>query len=584
MPIMKSLLRLRDFRLLVTGEGVSLLGDQFYFIALPWLVLQLTSSVALLGLVLALQGVPRAAFMLVGGAVTDRFSPRRVMIGSNLARLGLVVLLAVLVLNGAAGVVTVAVIALAFGAADGFFFPAQSAIVPQLAGERQLTAANATVQGLDQVAQFIGPVLAGALIASFVGGRGGLEGVGFALIVDAATFVVSLVLLAFMEVDARAAARERGTQTRAEDGSVWGSIGAGLSYMWADPLLRMLLVLILAVNFLAVGPLLVGVPALAKLRLAGGAQAFGAIMSAFGGGSLAGLAVAGAARRPPARLLGHVLLAVCAAFVVGLVGLGLAHSLVGAVIPAACMGFAAGYLTVSFFAWIQARTPQRLMGRMMSLIIFASVGLVPLSQAVSGVVASRSVTGLLVGAAVLLSLVVARAWFVPSLRAMGLELGGPPSASAMPDGDQQHPREDEGRAQPLRQLERLVEDEVGGEELGRDEGQAHADHVGAGDRPVPHDAGEAELHAEPEEAADDLPEDEGAQPVGMPGGGETDGGTHVEGLVEHHDEEEKAGLQPQEGGDRGFEPGRQTQAAKHHGHPPVRSAESIVRAPNSEAP
>ncbi len=581
---MMSLLRIRDFRLLVTGEGISLIGDQFYFIALPWLVLQLTSSVAVLGLVLALQGIPRAAFMLVGGALTDRLSPRRVMMGSNLARLGLVTLLAVLVLNGAVGVVTVGAIALAFGAADGFFFPAQSAIVPQLAAERQLTAANATVQGLDQVAQFIGPVLAGALIAAFVGGRGGLEGVGFALIVDAATFVVSLVLLALMEVDARASARERSAQARAADGSVWGSIRAGLSYMWADPLLRMLLVLILAVNFLAVGPLLVGVPALAKLRLAGSAQAFGAIMSAFGGGSLAGLAVAGAARRPPARLLGHVLLAVCAGFALGLVGLGLAHSLAGAVIPAACMGFAAGYLTVSFFTWIQARTPQRLMGRMMSLIIFASVGLVPLSQAASGVVAARSVTALLVGAAALLSLVVACAWFAPSLRAMGLELAGPPRGSVMPEGDQHHAHEDEGGAQPLRELERLVEDEVGGEELRRDEGQADAHHVGAGNRPVAHDAGEGQLHAEPEDAADDLPDNESTQPIGVPGGGEADGGTHVESLVEHDDDDEEASLQTHEGGDRGLEPGRQAEAMKRHGHPPVRAAEPIVRAPNSKAP
>ena len=92
-----SLLRIRDFRLLFAGEGISLIGDQFYFIALPWLVLQLTSDAAVLGIVVALQGIPRAAFMLVGGAVTDRFSPRKVMMGSNLARLGLVTLLAALV-------------------------------------------------------------------------------------------------------------------------------------------------------------------------------------------------------------------------------------------------------------------------------------------------------------------------------------------------------------------------------------------------------------------------------------------------------------------------------------------------------
>ncbi|HZK15112.1 MAG TPA: MFS transporter [Solirubrobacterales bacterium] len=465
---MTSVLRIRDFRLLFTGEGVSLLGDQFYFIALPWLVLQLSASTVVLGAVLALQGVPRAAFMLVGGAVSDRFSPRRVMIGSNVARLTLVALLGALVLGGAVHTWMLFVVAAAYGVADGFFYPAQSAIVPELAATDQLSAANAFVQGLDQVAQFVGPVLAGLLIAILARGRVGLEGVGFALAIDAATFVVSIALLTLMRVDARAPRRGvvelvDGTvvgpvaegQADAAPSALWDSIKEGLSYMWADPLLRVLLLLILAVNFLAVGPLLVGVPALADQRLPGGAQAYGAIMSAFGGGSLAGLAVAGVVRRPPARLIGHVLLGVCALFGVGIAVLGFAQSLAAALVPAAFMGFAAGYLMVSFFTWVQARTPQRLMGRMMSLIIFASVGLVPVSQALSGAVASWSLTGLFVIAAVLLSLVVGRAWFVPSLRSMGMEMATQPVgvASTVPDSDQHEADEHERRADPLRHLE-----------------------------------------------------------------------------------------------------------------------------------
>jgi len=463
-----SVLRIRDFRLLFTGEGVSLLGDQFYFIALPWLVLQLSASTVVLGAVLALQGVPRAAFMLVGGAVSDRFSPRRVMIGSNVARLTLVALLGALVLGGAVHTWMLFVVAAAYGVADGFFYPAQSAIVPVLAATDQLSAANAFVQGLDQVAQAVGPVLAGLLIASLARGRVGLEGVGIALAIDAATFVVSIASLTLMRVDARAPRRGvvelvDGTvvgpvaegQADAAPSALWDSIKEGLSYMWADPLLRVLLLLILAVNFLAVGPLLVGVPALADQRLPGGAQAYGAIMSAFGGGSLAGLAVAGVVRRPPARLIGHVLLGVCALFGVGIAVLGFAQSLAAALVPAAFMGFAAGYLMVSFFTWVQARTPQRLMGRMMSLIIFASVGLVPVSQALSGAVASWSVTGLFVIAAVLLSLVVGRAWFVPSLRSMGMEMATQPvgAASTVPDSDQHEADEHERRADPLRHLE-----------------------------------------------------------------------------------------------------------------------------------
>src|SRR5258708_31668447 len=92
-------LSVRNFRLLWIGEGISLLGDQFYMIALPWLVLQLTGSGLALGTVLALAGIPRAVFMLVGGAFVDRFSPRAVIMTSNFARLPLVGLLSPLVLT-----------------------------------------------------------------------------------------------------------------------------------------------------------------------------------------------------------------------------------------------------------------------------------------------------------------------------------------------------------------------------------------------------------------------------------------------------------------------------------------------------
>ena len=75
----KTLLGIKNFRLLWVGEGISLVGDQFYIIALPWLVLQMTGDPLAVGGVLAVAGIPRALFMLIGGALTDRFSPRKIM-------------------------------------------------------------------------------------------------------------------------------------------------------------------------------------------------------------------------------------------------------------------------------------------------------------------------------------------------------------------------------------------------------------------------------------------------------------------------------------------------------------------------
>src|SRR5258708_25883139 len=157
-------LSVRNFRLLWIGEGISLLGDQFYMIALPWLVLQITGSALALGTVLALAGIPRALFMLVGGAFVDRFSPRAVMIVSNLSRLILVGLLSALVLTNNVRLEMLYVFALAFGLADAFYFPAQSAIVPQLLPKDKLQAGNVFVQGTAQLSLVLRPVLAGGLV------------------------------------------------------------------------------------------------------------------------------------------------------------------------------------------------------------------------------------------------------------------------------------------------------------------------------------------------------------------------------------------------------------------------------------
>src|SRR5262245_59136331 len=93
-------LAIRNFRLLWLAEGVSLLGDQFHYVALSWLTLQITGSGLALGTVLMVSAIPRLLFMLVGGAISDRISPRTLMLASNLLRGVVVGILALLVAFG----------------------------------------------------------------------------------------------------------------------------------------------------------------------------------------------------------------------------------------------------------------------------------------------------------------------------------------------------------------------------------------------------------------------------------------------------------------------------------------------------
>ncbi len=357
---MGDIFRNRDFRLLWSGEAVSLLGDQFYMIALPWLVLTLTGNAFAIGTVLALVAVPRAVFMLVGGALTDRMSPRTIMLCSNVSRLFLVAALAGLTIAGLIELWMLYTFALLFGLADAFFFPAQSAMIPRLLGADRLQTGNAIIQGTAQLSVFLGPVLAGTLIALLDGqGAGaapgaapGLLGIGIAFLVDAGSFLVSAITLGMIRLPggAQAAAeavpaagqlppgglrpREPGAPATptphaadAPKPGLFSSIGAGLALVWGDKTLRYYFGLIALVNLLMTGPISVGIPVLAETRFDGGAAAYGIILSAFGGGSLVGVVVAGARKRPAARRFPMIMLGLTGSMGVGLALLGMLTSL-----------------------------------------------------------------------------------------------------------------------------------------------------------------------------------------------------------------------------------------------------------------
>ena len=384
----------RNFRLFWLGEAISLIGDQFQLIALPWLVLQLTGDSVAMATVLALAGIPRAVFALVGGALTDRFSPRAVMLISNLVRMSLVAIMAVLILIGMLPLWAIYIFALAFGLADAFFYPAQNAIVPQLVGKDQLQLGNSIIQGTMQLSLFGGPVLAGLIIASFSdNASASTTGIGVAFAVNAVTFLASALTLWAMRV----APSQESADDDAEQQNVIQAIGEGLRTVWNEPVLRTIFILIAAANFLIIGPIDVGVPTLAQTQLAEGAAAFGIIMSAFGGGSLIGLALAGGLPRPPQRIMGLVLTVVWSMMGLALAAMGLFTSTPLLAAAAFVMGISNSYVVILFITWLQLIIPEAMMGRIMSLLMFVSVGLLPLSMAVSGWVSEWNLNVLFIG-------------------------------------------------------------------------------------------------------------------------------------------------------------------------------------------
>jgi MFS family permease len=413
---LQALLSNRNFKFLWIGEGISLIGDQFYMIALPWLVLQLTGDALKMSTVLALAGIPRALFMLVGGAITDRFKPRRVMMVSNILRMGLVAILAVLVVSSVIQVWMLYAFALVFGLVDAFFFPAQNAIVPGLVDEDQLQTANAIIQGTMQLSLFVGPVLAGYMISVLDNSAANqvsasLHGIGIAFAVDALSFLASAIALWQIQAGERSHINE-------EDISIWESILAGLVYVWNDVTLRTFFFIIAMMNFLVTGPISVGIPVLANSKLADGAAAFGILMSAYGGGSLLGIALAGTLPKPPEKRMGILLGIVSSGIGLGVMGLGLITTTPAGAILTLFTGASNGYVAITFITWLQKRTKKEMIGRIMSLLMFSSAGFGPISVMITGAVIDLNLSGVFLTAGGLMSLSVLVMILNPDIRSI----------------------------------------------------------------------------------------------------------------------------------------------------------------------
>lgn len=379
-------LRRRNFLLLWSGGGASMLADQLSLVALAWLSLQLTGSPLTVGGVLTAAAIPRGVLMLLGGTVADRIGGQSLSLLTAAARVITMGLLAGLVLAQVVQLWEVYVLAFAFGVADAFYGPARGSLVPRTVDSEQLEAAN-SLSGITQaLTGLLGPALGGLLVAR--------AGTGYALAADASCFVFVTVTTAAMRFEPLVVEAAGGAR------AILGDVVAGLRYVLGDPLLRTLLLIGTTMNFAAAGPVDVGLAALARQRL-GGAVGLGIMLGAFGAGSLVGAVLAGV--RPSRRIMPPLL---GAAFLVGVLMplIGIAPNVPVVVALDGLAGVAAGAAGVGISAWVMRRTDPAMMGRTVAALSLMSYGVTPFSLAAAGAVAQVSVPLLFAGAGALLVL------------------------------------------------------------------------------------------------------------------------------------------------------------------------------------
>lgn len=407
-------LRERQFRLLFAGRTISLVGGAIAPVALAFAVLDLTGSKTDLGLILAAREIPLIVFLLAGGIWADRLPRNHVMVGANVVSGLSQAVTAALLITGNAEVWHLAALAAVNGASTAFFFPASAGIVPQTVPLSLLQQANALLQLAMNTAMIGGAAVAGFLVAGV--------GPGWAIAVDAATFLVAASLIASMRLPE--VVREEATSFLHELGAGWREFRSR-PWLWSIVLQFSVLLMVVLGSFTVLGPVV------ADEEL-GGPTAWGLILTGWSIGLFAGGLIG--LRYRPRRMLLAATLAILA-LPLPLVALGFPLS-----VPAiAATAFVAGVGNEMFgLLWhttMQQEIPVDRLSRVYSYDALGSIGLVPLGYALAGPAAEAfGVRATLWGAAAIATAVTLAVLLVRDVRTLERRVTPSPSPAIVVPG------------------------------------------------------------------------------------------------------------------------------------------------------
>jgi MFS family permease len=361
----------RNYRLLAGGTSVSLLGDGLFLVALAWQVYTMSDAPTALATVGIAMTIPTITCLLIGGAVSDRFDRRLVMLTADTVRAVVLAALATLAIAGALTFWELLAIAVVYGAATAFFNPASDALVPQLLPAGELAQANSLDQLIRPLAlRLAGPALGGLMV--------GAIGAGWTFALDAGSFAISVAALLAMSPAQVPAASEARSGTR--------EIRAGLRYVRSHAWLWATLVSAAIAYLLFMGPTEVLLPFIVKHRFADGARDLGLIFAAGGLGSLACALAIGQFGLPRSGLTFMYLTWTVAT--VAVAGYGLFKDLWGLMLASVLFNTLETAGTIAWATVKQRHVPLQLLGRVSSLDWLISIGLLPLSYALTGPVSA----------------------------------------------------------------------------------------------------------------------------------------------------------------------------------------------------
>jgi MFS family permease len=371
MPPELPLARNRDFKVLLTSQTVSALGDAVSFTALPLLVLALTGSGFAMGVVGAFQTLPDLVFGMLAGAFADRSDRKRMMFLADLGRAVLTALIPLSVAVEGPTMAVILVVAAPMSILRSFFLAGYTASIPALVGRAQVGRANSIFEALYSLGFIVGPAIAGILAATI--------GPGPTLAIDAVSFGLSAIALAALRTDLRAPV------DRVQP-PILSAIREGIDYVIASPVLRSIIPIWTIVAVL-IAPLVTALAVRVTRDLGQPSSTLGALLATYGVGTVIGSLVS--ARiinyvRPGIVLLAGNIIVGSALVVVAL------ESYVPVLFGAALVAGAAQSMTlVTYITLRTAYSPDEFLGRIGSTARTISIGLQPIGLLIGGALIDR---------------------------------------------------------------------------------------------------------------------------------------------------------------------------------------------------
>lgn len=369
----------RDFRLLVIGRLTSMLGDQMFLVAMPFVLLSGEHDARDLGLVLLSMGIARGVTVGIGGWIGDRYEKRLVMLRSDVARFVLSGLLALVIISPVQPLWVIMCLGVTIGLAQGIFLPSSFSIVPTIVDRKDIVAANAIVSSQQNLAVLLGPALGGLLVAGFAPGP--------VLLIDACTFLVSAACLYLIRPARADPAPEPDAPDPVEPAPDPG-YRAFLRYVRGSRVLRFSLLNTFVVNLGYAGMVPIALPAMARVRFDEPAVAFGFLLTGSGIGALVGALVAHSVLARRAAALIALTAGVVEGVLIMLVPLG--PGFAGSWAELFGIGIAGALTNVFFVSALQRTTPGHYLGRTMSLVLLASFATSPISYGLVALLVSNS--------------------------------------------------------------------------------------------------------------------------------------------------------------------------------------------------